>query len=184
MVPQSIAQAPAGPSSRSSTQNPLFTDLHDQSEGRKETSEHKCEAIAACKIQDGLSTVFCRAWGWGGIAARRAGCVRAVSASCLRPAGSGSTSRRASATRRRSRGRSRGSARGCAAGMCVWVLGSARVVNTASSLAGRVVGTARGDTLVSILCAFEIWDRLGVAGGAGGLAVAAGALEIEGGLSS
>lgn len=44
--------------------------------------------------------------------------------------------------------------------------------------------SARSHALVSIFGAFEIWDRLGIHVGTGGLTVSAGAHIVESGLPS
>lgn len=162
--------------------------LHDQSKGRKDTREHDRQAVAARQIQRGLRTVLIGAGSRRcvtGVAAGRAGGIGAVSAGCLGAAGGAGGVGAVSLVRRRRVGLGGwGRAGGGAGAARSWVLGSARVVDAASGLAGRVVGTAGGDTLVSVLGALEVGDGLRVAGGAGGLAVAADALVVEGFLSS
>jgi hypothetical protein len=63
-------------------------------------------------------------------------------------------------------------------------LSTARIIHPARSLAGRVGRGASRNALVSILLAFEKWDRLGVVGCTGCLTVAAGAIVGKGVLSN
>ena len=174
--------------------------LHDQGSASKDAREDNSQAAGVGSVKGGVSSallanirvrrtssggargrglVASAGAGGAGIAARGARGGRARGRGSAVAAGAGGSVGAGARGGRASAGGGHGGAGG---GRGDGVLGTAWVVDTACGLAGGVVGSARVDALVAELSALEVGDGLGVHGGVGGLAVAAGALVVEGGL--
>ena len=147
----------------------LSKGLHDQSESSEEAREDCNEPVTSAKVKSSLGIAFLGA-GAGGASLC---CSRASKASEDNPSSSTGCSSSESCRRHGRRTCGVDSSR---------VLGTAGIIVSARSLAGRIAA-ASVDTLVAIFLTLEKWYGLGVLGGIRAQAVSADAVVDKSGLS-